>query len=194
LIMDTIPTVQNTKYGSPAFRAGLFPGDRLLELGGQKVKSIDHLKKLIASSDELEIPITFQRGEHTYTTPLKLGNDRKIGASFTEGVSDVTEVWVKDEKTEGLKTRKNTGSTPTYVNPFPKHSIWVKVFLVVGFAFSLIFLVLLVDGRLESNTVLAALVSISCFYFSKHLQATIDTRWLLGETLKHLKSGESSKD
>ena len=190
--MDTIPTVQNTKYGSPAFRAGLFPGDRLLELGGQKVKSIDHLKQLIASSDELEIPISFQRGEHTYTTPLKLGNDRKIGASFTEGVSDVTEVWVKDEKTEGLKTRKNTGSTPTYVNPFPKHSIWVKVFLVLGFLFSLIFFLLLVENRLQSNTLIAALAGFSFFYFSKQLQTASDTRWLLGEMLKYLKSDENS--
>lgn len=194
MIMDTIPTVQNTKYGSPAFRAGLFPGDRLLELGGQKVKSIDHLKQLIASSEEAEIPITFQRGEHTYTTPLKLGNDRKIGASFTEGVSDVTEVWVKDEKTEGLKPRKPSKINPTYVNPFPRHSIWVKVFLVAGILFSLVFLVLLADSRLETNTLMAALVSLTCFYFSKHLQATIDTRWLLGETLQHLKKVEASED
>lgn len=190
--MDTIPTVQNTKYGSPAFRAGLFPGDRLLELGGQKVKSIDHLKQLIATSDEPEIPITFQRGEHTYTTPLKFGNDRKIGASFTEGISDVTEIWVKDEKTEGVKTRKTSHSNPSYVNSFPKHSLWVKVFLVAGFLFSLVFLVMLAEHKLEAKTLMAALVSISCFYFSKHLQTTIDTRWLLGETLQHLKTREAS--
>ena len=190
--MDTIPTVQNTKYGSPAFRAGLFPGDRLLELRGEKVKSIDHLKQLIATSDELEMPITFQRGEHIYTTPLKLGNDRKIGASFIEGVSDVTEIWVKDEKTEGLST-KGTGSVhPAYVNPFPKNSIWVKVFLVLGFLFFMVFVMLFAESQLETHTLVAALASLTSFYFSKQLQTATDTRWLLGETLKHLKSDDNS--
>ena len=78
----------------------LWPGyilaTRLLELDGTKITSIEHLKGVIQGLVDLEVPVTYQRGEHTFTTPLKLGNDKKIGASFTEGANDVTEVWVKD--------------------------------------------------------------------------------------------------
>ena len=51
--------------------AGLYPGDRILELNGIKLTSIEHLKGVIQGLVDLEVPVTYRRGEHTFTTPLK---------------------------------------------------------------------------------------------------------------------------
>ena len=194
--MDKTPTVQNTKYGSPAFRAGLYPGDRLLELDGRKVESIEHLKGMVQRLENLEVPITYQRGEHTFTTPLKLGNDRKIGASFTEGINDVTEVWVKDSL--GPPKEPSTGSPRKYSNPYPKSSSWVFLFRILGWlslvALTVSLLVrIFTDLSISSNllVVFAILFLINTF-FAHQLQISIDTRWLLGETHKALKESLKS--
>ena len=194
--MDKTPTVQNTKYGSPAFRAGLYPGDRLLELDGTKVESIEHLKGMVQRLDELEVPITYQRGEHTYTTPLKLGNDKKIGASFTEGVNDVTEVWVKDT----LAPVKKAATEPTqpYSNPYPKTSSWISLFQNLGWL-SLVALILTLLARIftelpisSNHPVIFALFFLINTFFAHQLQISIDTRWLLGETHKALKESQKT--
>jgi hypothetical protein len=195
--MDKTPTVQNTKYGSPAFRAGLYPGDRLLELDGIKVESIEHLKSMVQGLENLEVPITYQRGEHSFTTLLRLGNDKKIGASFTEGTTDVTEVWIKDS----VDPAKNpTTDTPKeYTNPYSKSSSWVTLFRNLGWlsliAFTLSLLMrIFTDGFVSSNLLFVfAMFFLINTFFAHQLQISIDTRWLLGETHKALKKSQKSK-
>ena len=181
--MDTTPTVQNTKNGSPAFMAGLYPGDRLLELDGIKLTSIEHLKGVIQGLVDLEVPVTYQRGEHTFTTPLKLGNDKKIGASFTEGPNDVTEMWVKD----GAEPAKIAGADKNQkcFNPYPKSSSWVSLFRNIGYL-SLIALFVSLFFNTDLIVTCAGFFLINMF-FANQLQISIDTRWLLGETHKVLK-------
>ena len=186
-VMDTTPTVQNTKNGSPAFMAGLYPGDRVLELDGIKITSIEHLKAVIQGLVNLEVPVTYQRGEHTFTTPLKLGNDKKIGASFTEGANEVTEVWVKDSA--GPAKIAGADTNQKYFNPYPKSSLWVSLFRNIGY----MSLIALLVSLFFSNDLIvtSAIFFLINMFFAHQLQISIDTRWLLGETHKVLK--ESSK-
>ncbi len=195
--MDKTPTVQNTKYGSPAFRAGLYPGDRLLELDGKKIESIEHLKSMVQRLETLEVPISFQRGEHTFTTPLRLDADRKIGASFTEGISDVTEVWVKEGQKPTKKTEAELSSN--FTNPFPKNSDWVTLFRNVGWL-SLLGLALSLLARIFTEIpVPRDLLYIFAFFFmlntffAHQLQISNDMRWMSGETHKALKESKKAE-
>jgi membrane-associated protease RseP (regulator of RpoE activity) len=195
--MDKTPTVQNTKYGSPAFRAGLYPGDRLLELDGKKIESIEHLKSMVQRLETLEVPISFQRGEHTFTTPLRLDADRKIGASFTEGISDVTEVWVKEGQKPTKKTEAELSSN--FTNPFPKNSDWVTLFRNVGWL-SLLGLALSLLTRIFTEIpVPRDLLYIFAFFFmlntffAHQLQISNDMRWMSGETHKALKESKKAE-
>lgn len=191
LTMDKTPTVQNTKYGSPAFRAGLFPGDRLLELDGKRIESIEHLKRMVQDLETLEVPISFQRGEHTFTTPLQLNKDKKIGASFTEGVSDVTEVWIKEGQTNPKRSESN--GSEKFINPFPKNSPWVTLFRNLGWislmGLSLaLFTRILTDVPVSSDLLIVLGLSFLInTFFSHQLQVSIDTRWITAETFKVLK-------
>lgn len=194
--MDKTPTVQNTKYGSPAFRAGLYPGDRLLELDGKRVESIEHLKRMVQSLESLEVPITYQRGEHTFTTPLKLEADKKIGASFTEGINDVTEVWVKDSLKSAKKPAKEKSSDN--INPYPKSSSWVSLFQNLGWL-SLAALTLSLLARVFTEiSINSGLPVVFAFFFlinkffAQQLQISMDTRWQLGETHKLLKDSQKT--
>ena len=135
----------------------------------------------------LEVPVTYQRGEHTFTTPLKLGNDKKIGASFTEGANEVTEVWVKDSA--GPAKIAGADTNQKHFNPYPKSSLWVSLFRNIGY---LSLIALLVSLFFSNDLIVtSAIFFLINMFFAHQLQISIDTRWLLGETHKVLK--ESSK-
>jgi membrane-associated protease RseP (regulator of RpoE activity) len=192
--MDKTPVVQDIKQGSPASQAGLFPGDYLLDVGGKKVESVQHLKEILTAMGEGEVSITWQRDQQTFTAPLCWCKGQKIGASFTEGSGEVTETLGRRD----VDSAKNID-----LNPFPKQSRWVVVFACTAVCGFLACVILLfthfwsVGGialREESFLPILMLASFAAFnaFFACSLQIKYDTRWIAGEMLKNLKNGRKT--
>ena len=63
---------------SPADKAGLMTGDLLMMIDGDKIYTIDQVKKMLSFFEsEQKIKITFKRGENTDTCILEL-EERKV--------------------------------------------------------------------------------------------------------------------
>ncbi len=59
------PDVGAVMPGGPAERAGIVPGDRLVEIGGQKVTDFDEVRKLLENRAGVPVAVTVQRGDRT---------------------------------------------------------------------------------------------------------------------------------
>ena len=80
LVFSTPPTgfvIDSVTPGSRAERAGIQPGDRLLEANGRRVRSERELKRIVAASGEEPLPLIVERGDRKRSfllpTPLPAG-------------------------------------------------------------------------------------------------------------------------
>jgi regulator of sigma E protease len=77
--------VGNVGAGSPAEESGLQPGDRLISIGGESVKSSAQVTEYIQSHPGQKIPITIQRnGETTQITTSDRRVEGKLGVVVGE--------------------------------------------------------------------------------------------------------------
>ncbi len=80
LVFSTPPTgfvIDSVTPGSRAERAGIQPGDRLLEVNGRRVRSERELNRIVAASGEEPLPVIVERGDRKRSfllpTPLPAG-------------------------------------------------------------------------------------------------------------------------
>ena len=80
LVFSTPPTgfvIDSVTPGSRAERAGIQPGDRLLEVNGRRVRSERELNRIVAASGEEPLPLIVERGDRKRSfllpTPLPAG-------------------------------------------------------------------------------------------------------------------------
>ena len=80
LVLSTPPTgfvIDSVTPGSRAERAGIQPGDRLLEVNGRRVRSGRELNRIVAASGGKPLPVIVERGERKRSfllpTPLPGG-------------------------------------------------------------------------------------------------------------------------
>ena len=80
LVLSTPPTgfvIDSVTPGSRAERAGIQPGDRLLEVNGRRVRSERELNRIVAASGEESLPVIVERGDRKRSfllpTPLPAG-------------------------------------------------------------------------------------------------------------------------
>jgi len=74
-----VPEVQS---GSPAERAGIQPGDRILAVNGEPVRHFFDVMRLVGASPNREVALTIQRGTETLSvraTPRDVGGQGKLG-------------------------------------------------------------------------------------------------------------------
>ena len=77
LVLSTPPTgfvIDSVTPGSRAERAGIQPGDRLLEVDGRRVRSERELNRIVAASGEKPMPVIVERGERkrSFLLPIPL--------------------------------------------------------------------------------------------------------------------------
>jgi regulator of sigma E protease len=82
------PDVGNVIPGSPAQRAGLAKGDRIVSIGGKPVRTWQDIRKIVEPSTDKKLPIKWTRGDSTLAStiiPEKSAGLGKIGieADFT---------------------------------------------------------------------------------------------------------------
>ena len=80
LVLSTPPAgfvIDSVTPGSRAERAGIQPGDRLLEVNGRRVRSGRDLNRIVAASGEKPLPVIVERDERKRSfllpTPLRAG-------------------------------------------------------------------------------------------------------------------------
>ena len=80
MVFSAPPTgfvIDSVTPGSRAERGGIQPGDRLLEVNGQRVRSERELNRIVAASAEKPLPLIVERGERKRSfllpTPLPAG-------------------------------------------------------------------------------------------------------------------------
>jgi predicted metalloprotease with PDZ domain len=83
------------RRGSPAERAGLQAGDRLLRFGGREVEEIDQFRLAVLAAQS-PVTITVQRGDdQTVETEIELdGPPLRLGFSWREEDAEPSVVWV----------------------------------------------------------------------------------------------------
>ena len=73
LVFSTPPAgfvIDSVTRGSRAERAGIQPGDRLLEANGQRVRSERELNRIVAASGEEPLPVIVERGDRKRSVVL----------------------------------------------------------------------------------------------------------------------------
>ena len=96
-------TLESVVDGSPAQKAGITAGDRIVAIDGDKVRSWDDITGIIGDNPKKEVDITVQRDGQEQTYPTKLEYDkeqkrymigispameRNIGTSFGAGIKN----------------------------------------------------------------------------------------------------------
>src|SRR5262249_30054916 len=80
LVIDAVPgavVVRSVALDSPAARAGLQPGDRIVEWNGRSIADVDWM--FIDANLELDrpMPLAVERGSAPFATALTLGHQRR---------------------------------------------------------------------------------------------------------------------
>ncbi len=73
LVLSTPPTgfvIDSVTRGSRAERAGIQPGDRLLEANGQRVRGERELNRIVAAAAETPLPVIVERGDRKRSVVL----------------------------------------------------------------------------------------------------------------------------
>lgn len=77
---DGTVRVERVSPQSPAARAGLQPGDRLIALGDQPIRSVEALIHQVQQAfPGDEVPLRIKRGEEEQTVAVRLGSVRDLG-------------------------------------------------------------------------------------------------------------------
>ncbi len=74
--------VPDVQPGSPAERAGIRAGDRIVAVNGESVQHFFDVMRLVGASPNREVTLTIRRGEQTLTvraTPRDVGGQGKLG-------------------------------------------------------------------------------------------------------------------
>ncbi len=69
-IKQRAPIVGSVRMDSPAAKAGVLPGDEVLEVSGKKVKSWQDMFEIISASPDSQILMHIKRGENNLTLPI----------------------------------------------------------------------------------------------------------------------------
>ena len=88
---------------SPALKAGLRPGDRIISVNGIRLESIEQLNELTEKSHGDELRIEVARGGETFTITLRAAKDKatnryKIGILARDSVSGIGTITYIDKK------------------------------------------------------------------------------------------------
>lgn len=76
------PVIGEVMAGSPAARAGLMPGDRILAVGGQSIETWNEFVDVIRASPGSQVPITVQRGAERLDLSAVPGAERELDAEM----------------------------------------------------------------------------------------------------------------
>ncbi|MCK5050627.1 MAG: PDZ domain-containing protein [Candidatus Cloacimonetes bacterium] len=94
---------------SPAEKAGLMTGDLLMMIGGDKIYTIDQVKKMLTFFEpEQKIKITFKRGDNTDTCILEL-EERKVPEIPKRTYMGVFLMDIDDKTKKKLKLKESFG-------------------------------------------------------------------------------------
>ena len=94
---------------SPAEKAGLMTGDVLMMIGGDKIYTIDQIKKMLSFFEpEQKIKITFKRGDNTDTCILEL-EERKVPEIPKRTYMGVFLMDIDDKTKKKLKLKESFG-------------------------------------------------------------------------------------
>ena len=81
---------------SPAARAGLQPGDTVVQFAGSDIRDFDELKRLVARQNPgSHVAIQFRRGNVLYETNLDVGKKRSTADSQTRDDADLLKDWLE---------------------------------------------------------------------------------------------------
>jgi regulator of sigma E protease len=76
------PGISDVLKNSPAYKAGLKPGDILLELNNIPLYTSQQTTEIISSNAGIEMPLKILRGKETLTLNVTPGEDKKIGVAI----------------------------------------------------------------------------------------------------------------
>ena len=88
-------TMPATGEQTPAARAGLRPGDRIVALDGQPVRDFNDLHRALEGKANQEVTLAYERGGTLHEVRVRLGTNPEVGSGTTGFLGVLPEVGVR---------------------------------------------------------------------------------------------------
>ena len=103
-VVGLCEVMTETGVFSPALKAGIRSGDKIIKVAGIRVKTIEELNDIVHKNSDKTIEVVFQRGECEQTISLSPAKDKisgryKIGILARDSISGIgTVTYINSEK------------------------------------------------------------------------------------------------